>query len=127
MKAIFTIISVCFLNLISVAQEVNNIPIKEIPAKYVSIEIIPVLFGKNYAIINYGQITNYTSGNELKKLAGIKENSELVEFKTNIQVLNYLANQGFKVIESCQNISGNSDNGVDATSRKYLLENLNYN
>ena len=118
MKAIFTIISVCFLNLISVAQEVNNIPIREIPAKYVSIEIIPVLLGKNYAIINYGQITNYTSGSELKKLAGIKENSELVEFKTNIQVLNYLANHG--------NISGNSDNGVDATSRKYLLENLNY-
>nr|WP_297307304.1 hypothetical protein [uncultured Flavobacterium sp.] len=126
MKAIFTIISVCFLNLISVAQEVNNIPIREIPAKYVSIEIIPVLLGKNYAIINYGQITNYTSGSELKKLAGIKENSELVEFKTNIQVLNYLANHGFKAIESYQNISGNSDNGVDATSRKYLLENLNY-
>lgn len=124
-----TVISTLFLLLFTMtaqAQEVNQIPIKEIPAKYIQVRLKPVLFGKRFAVVNYGQITNYTSGGNLKKLAGIKENDQLKEFDTEIEVLNYMANLNFKLVESYQNISTNLDNGVDTDSREYLLENLNY-
>lgn len=125
MKKLTVTFILLFLGSISKAQEVNQIPIKEIPAKYIQIRLKPVLFGKRFAVVNYGQITNYTSGGNLKKLAGIKENDQLKEFNTEIEVLNYLADLNFKLIESYQNISSNLDNGVDTDTREYLLENLN--
>jgi len=126
MKTYLSTIFILFIGCIGNAQEVNNISIKEIPTKYITVELRPVLFGKKFAVINYGQITNNTAGANLKKLAGIKQNNELKEFNTDVEILNYLADLGFEFIESYQNISSNLDNGVDTSSRKYLLENLNY-
>src|SRR5690606_27839392 len=126
MKTYLTTLFILFIGCIGNAQEVNNISIKEIPTKYITVELRPVLFGKKFAVINYGQITNNTAGANLKKLAGIKQNNELKEFNTDVEILNYLADLGFEFIESYQNISSNLDNGVDTSSRKYLLENLNY-
>lgn len=122
------IISSVFLLLFTIAiqaQEVNEISIKEIPAKYITVELRPVFLGMNFGVIDYGQIKKYTAGGNLKRLAGIKENNELKEFKSDIEILNYLADLGFKFIESYQNISSNLDDGVNTSSRKYLLENLN--
>lgn len=127
MKTIFTIISVCFLNLITVAQELNGYPLNEIPAKYVEIEYRPKsLFTKSYCVVDYGQIAKYTSASDLKKFAAIKENDELKEFKSEIEMLNYLAKHGFKILETYQDIVTNTDHEVTAEKRKYLLENLNY-
>lgn len=108
------------------AQEVNRLSIKEISVHYLEIQLRPKsLFSKSFCVVNYGQISNYTSGNNLKDLAALKENNELKEFQSDMEMLNYFGKYGFKLVESYQDITTNVDNEVTAYSRKYILENMN--
>ena len=125
-----TVISTLFLLLFTIttqAQEVNQIPIKQIPAKYIQIQIIPrTLFENAYVSVDYGQIDEKISKREFKNKTMLKRDSSEMDFFSNLALLNFFYDNGFKLIESYQDISTNVDHEVTANSRKYLLENLNY-
>lgn len=125
-----TVISTLFLLLVVLttqAQEVNQIPIKQIPAKYIQIQIIPrTLFEKAYVSVDYGQLDERFSNKEFKNKTMLKRENSEMEFFSYLALLNFFYDNGFKLIESYQDISTNVDHEVTANSRKYLLENLNY-
>ncbi|WP_177763646.1 hypothetical protein [Flavobacterium sp. I3-2] len=125
-----TVISTLFLLLVVLttqAQEVNQIPIKQIPAKYIQIQIIPrTLFEKAYVSVDYGQLEERFSNKEFKNKTMLKRDNSEMEFFSYLALLNFFYDNGFKLIESYQDISTNVDHEVTANSRKYLLENLNY-
>ena len=125
-----TVISTLFLLLFTIttqAQEVNQIPIKQIPAKYIQIQIIPrTLFENAYVSVDYGQIDEKISKREFKNKTMLKRDNSEMEFFSYLALLNFFYDNGFKLIESYQDISTNVDHEVTANSRKYLLENLNY-
>lgn len=123
-----TVISTLFLFAMTTqAQEVNQIPIKEIPAKYIQIQIIPrTLFEKAYVSVDYGQLDERFSNKEFKNKTMLKRDNSEMEFFSYLALLNFFYDNEFKLIESYQDISTNVDHEVTANSRKYLLENLNY-
>ncbi|WCM42995.1 hypothetical protein MG290_04780 [Flavobacterium sp. CBA20B-1] len=109
------------------AQEVNNLPLKEIPAKYITFYYqAKSIFRKSFVVIDYGQIpSNVRTKNQLNSLAILKENNIDMEFNSEIDVLNFLAKNGFKLIESYQPIETEADDELNAYNRKFLLENMN--
>src|SRR5690606_12343519 len=107
------------------AQEVNQISLKDLPAKYIVVEFQPkTLFTSSYLLIDYGQIPALTFGKKLKDLAVVKENNEEKRFNSEIEALNFLAFNGYKLIESFQNITTDVDDNVQAGSRKFLFEKI---
>jgi len=109
------------------AQEVNQILLKDLPAKYIVVEFQPkTLFTSSYLLIDYGQVPNLTFGKKLKDLAAVKENNEEKRFNSEIEALNFLASNGYKLIESFQNITTDVDNNVQAGSRKFLFEKIEF-
>ena len=109
------------------AQEVNKIHIKKISAKYIKVEYQPKnLLTKSYLIIDYGQIPTNTFGKERRKLGSLMDNDEEIIFKSDIEALNFLAENGYKFIESHQDIKTNVYDEINSVSRKFILENLNY-
>ena len=127
MKTYISLFFILVVGFVGKAQEVNNIPLKEIQAKYIQIQIIPrTLFEKAYVSVDYGQLDERYSNKEFKnKTMLIRDNSEM-EFFSYLALLNFFYDNGFKLIETYQDIETNSSHEVIANSRKYLLENLNY-
>ena len=127
MKTYISLFFILVVGFVGKAQEVNNIPLKEIQAKYIQIQIIPrTLFEKAYVSVDYGQLDERYSKKEFKnKTMLIRDNSEM-EFFSYLALLNFFYDNGFKLIETYQDIETNSSHEVIANSRKYLLENLNY-
>jgi len=110
------------------AQEVNQIPLKDLPAKYIVVEFQPkTLFASPYLLVDYGQIPNLTFGKKLKDLAAVKENGEEKKFNSEIDALNFLAFNGYRLFESFQNITTNVDDNVQTGSRKFLFEKIDSN
>lgn len=127
MKTYITAFFILVFGFIGKAQEVNNIPLKEIQAKYVQIQIIPrTLFEKAYVSVDYGQLDERYSNKEFKNITMLKRDNSEMEFFSYLALLNFFYDNGFKLIESYQDIETNSSHEVTANSRKYLLENLNY-
>ena len=110
------------------AQEVNQIPLKDLPAKYIVVEFkSKTLFTSPYLSVDYGQIPNLTFGKKLKDLAAVKENGEEKKFNSEIDALNFLALNGYRLFESFQNITTNVDDAVQTGSRKFLFEKIDSN
>lgn len=123
---IYTIIFLISSQLIQ-AQEVNQISLEDLPAKYIVVEFQPkTLFTSSYLLIDYGQVPNLTFGKKLKDLAAVKENNEEKRFNSEIEALNFLASNGYKLIESFQNITTDVDNNVQTGSRKFLFEKIEF-
>lgn len=126
MKTYISLFFILIVGFFGKAQEVNQIPIKEIPAKYIQIQIIPrTLFEKAYVSVDYGQLNEKYSNKEFKNKTMLKRNNSEMEFFSYLALLNFFYDNGFKLIESYQDISTDVDKEVTAYSRKYLLENLN--
>src|SRR5690606_15206559 len=124
---IYTIIFLISSQLIQ-AQDVNQISLKDLPAKYIVVEFQPkTLFTSSHLLIDYGQVPNLTFGKKLKDLVAVKENNEEKRFNSEIEALNFLASNGYKLIESFQNITTDVDNNVQTGSRTFLLEKIDLN
>ena len=125
-RTIFTAAFLIFSQLV-ISQEVNHIPLKDLPAKYIVVEFQPkTLFGKSYLLIDYGQVPDLTLGKKLKDLAIVKENNEEKRFNSAIDALNFLALNGYKLFESFQNISTDVDENVQTAHRKFLMEKIEH-
>lgn len=123
MKQIISTLTLLLLGFLGNAQEVNQIPLKELPVKYITVEFQPkTIFSKSYLLIDYGQVPNATFGKELKKLATVTENGARKEFNSEIAALNFLALNGYQLFESFQNISTDVYDKVETGPRKFLME-----
>ncbi|WLD24996.1 hypothetical protein NU10_06370 [Flavobacterium dauae] len=81
MKHFISTIAFLIFSQVIQAQEVNQIPLKDLPVKYIVVEFQPkTLFSQSYLLVDYGQIPNLTFGKKLKDLATVKENNEEKRF-----------------------------------------------
>ena len=123
MKQIISTLTLLLLGFLGNAQEVNQIPLKELPVKYITVEFQPkTIFSKSYLLIDYGQVPNATFGKELKKLATVTENGARKEFNSEIAALNFLALNSYQLFESFQNISTDVYGKEETEPRKFLME-----
>lgn len=130
MKHIFIIsIFLFFQNIF--AQQVNNISLRELPARYVEVTFLPkTLTGSSFVVVDYGQIgdSSIWKTKERKDLSVLKDNEgKIMSFNSTIAMLNFLAKNEFRFIESYQELDSNGiDEPITVKNRKFLLENMNY-
>lgn len=113
------------------AQQVNNISLSELPVRYVEVAYVPkTLTSNSYVFLDYGQIgdSSIWKIKERKDLSVLKDDEgKIMSFNSTIAMLNFLAKNEFRFVESYQELDSNGiDEPITVKNRKFLLENMNY-
>lgn len=117
--SILFLLSTTFLQ----AQEVNGTDLKNLSATYIAAEYQPkTLLSSSYLLIDYGQIPPFTIGKKLKQIAGVMEDGRLKEFNSEIEALNFLADYGYKLSRTYQNLTTDVYDNVQTGNRTFLME-----
>lgn len=100
------------------AQQVNNVPLQELPAVYIQVSEYPDLSSKTALHIDYGQRIDFF---KTKQQALLKdERNEVMRFNSMIEGLNFLYTKGF-VLYSTYTITKEGDENPF-----FILKNENY-
>lgn len=99
MKSLFTFLFTLYCFFTSHGQVsnmyfINGLPLDSIQAEYIQAETCNISFSnKLFLEIDFGQETKFLN-NRLKRVAD--ENGDYIEFKSNMDALNYLSSIGYE-------------------------------
>lgn len=108
MKKLILMTAICLTTLVTKAQTVNDIPIKDLDVEFVQIVGTGKMFSTKVTVqIDFGQRTKFFSSKEETFIKD--ENSERIIFHSMIDALNFMSKQGYQFVTAYAITIGNQN------------------